>query len=1269
MMRGRLRTWNTPELLLCVCLGVSIIAGVVSFETQSCEGRCSKTFTRGLQCSCDSHCLQFDQCCSDYIDQCTSPVSCEGRCFSKFMRGKDCQCDEACQQFGECCSDFNNTCVPDDGEFDDYSELPADDPMQWDDPWAYPETDADEYADEDVDEDAHEDVNEDVDEDAHEDDVDASTIEDKKINGEADCDEERKTITNEQIHPEEVENSPTGKQILGTELTQTTPPELRTESHRYTQTDRFTQGQTASLVDFTTQSWPYTKLHMQTELGVTSQTSVGVTYKHTETPIGQYKTDTTQSTYTEAATAFPTRTGMKGMPLQTASDTPPQTGTWVDVITQSDITLQTLPGLERSTQLSTGQESTQQTMAEQRTTPMMVSRPDVTLQPQAESDVPSQTQESVGTTHKYTSSQTSQIKVEHDTHSPTFNRTANVTQTEIQTHPVPETQTQPYTPLKGRTQPETSQTQATLETQTFSDKTTMSTYTDKDTAFPTRTGMKGMPLQTTSDTPSQTGTWVDVITQSDITLHTLPGLERSTTMSTGQETTQQTMAEQRTTPMMVSRPDITLQPQAESDVPSQTQESVGTTQKYTSSQTSQIKVEHDTHSPTFNRTANATQTEIQTHPVPETQTQPYTPLEGRTQPETSQTQATLETQTFSDKTTMSTYTDKDTAFPTRTEMKRPSLQTTSDTPSQTGTWVDVITQSDITLHTLPGLERSTTMSTGQETTQQTMAEQRTTPMMVSRPDITLQPQAESDVPSQTQESVGTTQKYTSSQTSQIKVEHDTHSPTFNRTANATQTEIQTHPVPETQTQPYTPLKGRTQPETSQTQATLETQTFSDKTTMSTYTDKDTAFPTRTEMKRPSLQTTSDTPSQTGTWLDVITQSDITSQTRPQFGTSTTSTGEVSTEDSTLQTLAERSTTLRMVLPATEIQQMYNETNGVKLTTAQTDIMMQTDAQMIATRAMTTSRVPTVVTLPDITSSPASTDTNTDLCQGDPPNAFTTLSNGAAVVFRGGLSWRLGPQGIMGFPRRLQTLWGITGTPDAVFTRCSCEPRTYIFKDSRYWRLTNGKMDPTFPRSISRGFAGLTGKVNAVLPIPAFRNHQEAAYFLQGKKVRRYIFKQSGRPCKKRRRSQKPFLPESLFPLPRHPSRFSSSSRLPSSHGRVQISTVSIRNRGRQRKIGRKGRQRHRRSSTQGRRSMLRRKPTYVQRRGELSRSILTTTLWRGSPARIDSFATFPTYRKRDLIPYKFYITSGVNIYPLDIVRNTVSAVPVGNMKKHWFRCP
>uniref|UniRef100_UPI00358E7D3A vitronectin-like isoform X2 n=1 Tax=Myxine glutinosa TaxID=7769 RepID=UPI00358E7D3A len=504
MMRGRLRTWNTPELLLCVCLGVSIIAGVVSFETQSCEGRCSKTFTRGLQCSCDSHCLQFDQCCSDYIDQCTSPVSCEGRCFSKFMRGKDCQCDEACQQFGECCSDFNNTCVPDDGEFDDYSELPADDPMQWDDPWAYPETDADEYADEDVDEDAHEDVNEDVDEDAHEDDVDASTIEDKKINGEADCDEERKTITNEQIHPEEVENSPT---------------------------------------------------------------------------------------------------------------------------------------------------------------------------------------------------------------------------------------------------------------------------------------------------------------------------------------------------------------------------------------------------------------------------------------------------------------------------------------------------------------------------------------------------------------------------------------------------------------------------------------------------------------------------------------------------------------------------------------------------------------------------------------------DTDLCQGDPPNAFTTLSNGAAVVFRGGLSWRLGPQGIMGFPRRLQTLWGITGTPDAVFTRCSCEPRTYIFKDSRYWRLTNGKMDPTFPRSISRGFAGLTGKVNAVLPIPAFRNHQEAAYFLQGKKVRRYIFKQSGRPCKKRRRSQKPFLPESLFPLPRHPSRFSSSSRLPSSHGRVQISTVSIRNRGRQRKIGRKGRQRHRRSSTQGRRSMLRRKPTYVQRRGELSRSILTTTLWRGSPARIDSFATFPTYRKRDLIPYKFYITSGVNIYPLDIVRNTVSAVPVGNMKKHWFRCP
>lgn len=36
----------------------------------SCKGRCGETFMRGRLCSCDSECVKYKQCCSDYKTHC-----------------------------------------------------------------------------------------------------------------------------------------------------------------------------------------------------------------------------------------------------------------------------------------------------------------------------------------------------------------------------------------------------------------------------------------------------------------------------------------------------------------------------------------------------------------------------------------------------------------------------------------------------------------------------------------------------------------------------------------------------------------------------------------------------------------------------------------------------------------------------------------------------------------------------------------------------------------------------------------------------------------------------------------------------------------------------------------------------------------------------------------------------------------------------------------------------------------------------------------------
>ncbi|XP_046905450.1 proteoglycan 4b isoform X2 [Hypomesus transpacificus] len=87
-----------------------------SVAQSSCSGRCGEEYYRGFMCHCDYECIVHDECCKDYISQCTTKDSCKGRCGEVFKRGRGCSCDADCQQFNQCCPDFKDNCDPEDSQ-------------------------------------------------------------------------------------------------------------------------------------------------------------------------------------------------------------------------------------------------------------------------------------------------------------------------------------------------------------------------------------------------------------------------------------------------------------------------------------------------------------------------------------------------------------------------------------------------------------------------------------------------------------------------------------------------------------------------------------------------------------------------------------------------------------------------------------------------------------------------------------------------------------------------------------------------------------------------------------------------------------------------------------------------------------------------------------------------------------------------------------------------------------------------------------------------
>lgn len=52
------------------------------------------------------------------------------------------------------------------------------------------------------------------------------------------------------------------------------------------------------------------------------------------------------------------------------------------------------------------------------------------------------------------------------------------------------------------------------------------------------------------------------------------------------------------------------------------------------------------------------------------------------------------------------------------------------------------------------------------------------------------------------------------------------------------------------------------------------------------------------------------------------------------------------------------------------------------------------------------------------------------------------------------------------------------------------------QDSQYWRFTNDRKDPGYPKQIVKGFGGLNGKIVAALSIAKHKDRPESVYFFK-----------------------------------------------------------------------------------------------------------------------------------------------------------------------------
>lgn len=257
------------------------------------------------------------------------------------------------------------------------------------------------------------------------------------------------------------------------------------------------------------------------------------------------------------------------------------------------------------------------------------------------------------------------------------------------------------------------------------------------------------------------------------------------------------------------------------------------------------------------------------------------------------------------------------------------------------------------------------------------------------------------------------------------------------------------------------------------------------------------------------------------------------------------------------------------------------------------------------------------------------------------DGLTTLRNGTLVAFRGHYFWMLRPFSPPSPPRRITEVWGIPSPIDTVFTRCNCEGKTFFFKDSQYWRFTNDIKDAGYPKLISKGFGGLSGKIVAALSIATYKNRPESVYFFKrGGRIQQYIYKQE--------------------PIRKCPGR------RPAIHYSVYGEAPQIRRRRFERAIG----------PSQTHTIRIHYSPVRVSYQDKvpstdfLHNEVKVSTLWRGLPDTVTSAISLPNLRKPD--GYDYYAFSKDQYYNIDVPSRTARAITTRSgqtLSKVWYNCP
>ncbi|KAL3888573.1 hypothetical protein ACJMK2_000939 [Sinanodonta woodiana] len=77
--------------------------------SDSCIGRCGEGANKAYNCQCNSACVRYNDCCSDYDALCPG-ATCSRRCGQSHDTTKPCQCNAPCVTYGDCCSDYQSLC-------------------------------------------------------------------------------------------------------------------------------------------------------------------------------------------------------------------------------------------------------------------------------------------------------------------------------------------------------------------------------------------------------------------------------------------------------------------------------------------------------------------------------------------------------------------------------------------------------------------------------------------------------------------------------------------------------------------------------------------------------------------------------------------------------------------------------------------------------------------------------------------------------------------------------------------------------------------------------------------------------------------------------------------------------------------------------------------------------------------------------------------------------------------------------------------------------